>query len=838
MRKQDLSYLCEESKKSVSLEPSYAMLISQHWLKELVDFSCTPEELERILTMLGLEVEKIERPGEKLNGFVVGEVLTKEKHPNADKLSVCTVAVGANVINTIVCGAPNVAAGQKVPVALGGAVVPNGGFTIEKRKLRGVESNGMICSKSELGIADESDGIWELPTDAPVGEPLAAYLGLDDILYEISITPNRSDCLSHLGIAREIAAYFNVPLRKPLATVNEDAALQTQDYITIRIDDTDGCQRFAGRVVRGVKIGESPKWLKDRITACGLRSINNVVDVTNYVMLECGKPIHAFDLDMIAGKTLIVKQANAGEKFTTLDGKERTLDASMVMVCDGEKSSAVGGIMGGLHSEITDATVNVMIESAYFAPSSIRRTAKKLSITSDAAYRFERGVDMETVVFAADRAAELIQKVAGGQIASGVVDVYPTKHPEKHVSVRYARANTLIGKEIAPSEQRSLLERLGFAVLSYDETSATYRAPSYRVDVEAEIDCIEEIARLYGYDNIAPALVSRVNLRGEQTPKQYAPLPFLEEVSAFFRANGFTDIVTQNMIDPKSAAMFTEHPVRIANPLGEELSCMRPSLVPSMLKTIERNHRYGKKNLRLFELGATFQSVPHTQKTFIGGVLEQRHCIAALTGTILPQKAWDAPERSTDFYDAKGIVESLVAVCRLENATVQPATNLALYPLFSPNTVELIVDGKSVGCAGEIAASVLKAFDIGMPVVACVVNMSLLSDVATKARKYAPVSPFPTVARDLAFVVDTSVEAARIHELIVKSGGSYLRSVRPFDVFAGKVAREALGEGKKSIAFALEFNSAEKTLEDAEIESAIGAITQSVQTSLGAVLRS
>lgn len=813
------------------------MLISQQWLKELVDFTCSPEELERILTMLGLEVEKIERPGEKLKGFVVGEVLTKEKHPNADKLSVCTVAVGGGVENTIVCGAPNVAAGQKVPIALSGAIVPNGGFTIEKRKLRGVESNGMICSTSELGLSDEADGIWELPADAPVGESLAAYLGMDDVLYEISITPNRADCLSHLGIAREIAAYFNVPLRKPVANVKEDTSLKVQDYITVRIEDADGCHRFAGRVVLGVKIGESPKWLKDRIAACGLRSINNVVDVTNYVMLECGKPIHGFDLDTIAGKTLIIKKATDGEKFTTLDGKERTLDSSMVMMADAEKNSGLGGVMGGLHSEITDATVNVLIESAYFKPSSIRRTAKKLGITSDAAYRFERGVDMDTVVFAADRAAELIQKVAGGQIASGFVDIYPTQYPEKQATVRYARANMLIGKEIPALEQRSLMERLGFVIVRHDDVSATYGIPTYRVDVETETDCIEEIARLHGYNNIAPALVSRVNLSGEQTPKQYAPLPFVEELSAFFRSNGFTDIVTQNMIDPKSAALFTPTPVRIGNPLGEELSCMRPSLLPSILRTLERNHRYGQKNLRLAEFGAVFQTVPHSEATFIGGVLEERHLAAALTGTVQASKVWDAPERPIDFYDAKGILESVIAVCRLENAVIQPASNLAAYPLFSANAVELIAQGKSVGCAGEIANAALKAFDIGMPVVACVVNLSALSEAGAKVRKYALVSPFPTVARDVAFVLNASVDAGSVETVIARNGGQYLRRVRVFDVFAGKPAQQALGEGKKSVAFALEFNSHEKTLEDAEVESAVLSIVKSVETSFGAALR-
>jgi phenylalanyl-tRNA synthetase beta chain len=822
------------------------MLISQHWLKELVDFTCSPDELEQILTMLGLEVEKIERPGEQLRGFVVGEVLTKEKHPNADKLSVCTVAVtterATGTINTIVCGAPNVAAGQKVPVALGGAVVPNGGFTIEKRKLRGVESNGMICSKSELGLAGESDGIWELPSDAPVGKPLAEYLSMDDVIYDISITPNRSDCLSHLGIAREIAAYLDVPLRKPVATVQEDASLHTEDCITVRIEDAAGCHRFAGRIVRGVQIGESPKWLKDRIAACGLRSINNVVDVTNYVMLECGKPIHAFDLDMLTGATIVVKAAIEGEKFTTLDGKERTLTASMVMVADAEKHSAIGGIMGGLHSEITDGTVNVLIESAYFHPSSVRKTAKTLGITSDAAYRFERGVDMETVIFAADRAAELIQRVAGGIITSGVVDIYPTSHPEKQAIVRFARTTMLIGKEITQAEVSGLLVRLGFVILHQDDNALTVRIPTYRVDIETETDIIEEIARLHGYDNIAPALVSRVNLSGEQTPKQYEPLPFITELSEFFRANGFVDIVTQTMIDPKSATLFTAQPVRIANPLGDELSCLRPSLVPSVLRVIERNYRYGQKNLRLFESGVTFHSIEaadgsFTEPSFIGGVREERHVIAALSGNAAQHKHWNGGDRAVDFYDIKGILESIVGVCGLANARIVPATDASIHAVFSANTVEMHIGGSVIGVAGEIAQTTLKAFDIETAVFACVVNMSALANVQQRTRRYAAVSAFPTVARDLAFVLDTSVEAGFVRETILMSGGEFLRDVRVFDVFEGKTAQQTLGEGKKSIAFALEFNSTGRTLEETDIEASIKAVVVNVTAKCGASLR-
>lgn len=811
------------------------MLISQNWLKEFVDFTASPEELERILTMLGLEVEKIERPGEKLVNFVVGEVVSKEKHPNADKLSVCTVNVGGGVENTIVCGAANVAAGQKVPVALNGAVVPSGGFTIEKRKLRGIESNGMICSKSELGFAETSDGIWELEADAPVGESLAKYLALDDVLYEISITPNRADCLSHLGIAREIAAYFNVPLKKPSVKVNDDASTKTSDFITIKIEDTEVCWRFSSRVVRGVKIAPSPKWLQDRLNACGQRPINNVVDVTNYVMLECGKPIHAFDADKVAQKTLIVRRAAEGQKFRTLDGKDRILDAQMTMVADAERSSAIGGIMGGEISEISDETVNVCIESAIWKPSAIRRTAKKLGISSDASYRFERGVDTETCLYAAERAAMLIQEIAGGTIPSEVIDIIAVPQPPKQATVRFVRANMLIGKEIAADEQAELLTRLGCAISSRTETEMQVQIPTYRVDIETETDLIEEIARLHGYDNIAPALVSRVNLSGEQTPKQYQTLPFAEDLARFFRANGFFDIVTQNMIDPKAASFFTEQPIRIANPLGEELSVMRPSLLPSMLRVIERNHRFGQKNLRLVEIGASFNST--AEPSFIHGIKEETHICAALTGGSAPHKYWDSAERSFDFYDAKGMLESVVEVCGFADAKIEQVRDLAAYPLFSANAVELLVNGIAVGVAGEIAPSALKTFGVEMPVFAMVVNISRLATMDAKQRTYSSVSPYPTVQRDLAFVLDTSVDAGLVKDLILQSASNILRDVRIFDVFQGKHALQTLGDGKKSVAYSLTFNSSEKTLEDAEVETQIQAIVQHVQKEFSASLR-
>jgi phenylalanyl-tRNA synthetase beta chain len=841
------------------------MIISQRWLQEFTEIPCSPTELDQILTMLGLEVESITNHAEQLRGFVVGEVLTREKHPNADKLSVCTVKISPHQVNTIVCGAANVAAGQKVPVATEGAIVPNGGFTIARRKIRGIESNGMICNQEELGLADSSDGIWVLPADAPVGTSLAEYLDMNDVLYDISITPNRADCLSHLGIAREIAAYFNQPLHLPAIVLSEDTTA-TAEHITVRIDDADVCWRFAARVVRGVKIQPSPDWLKNRIIACGLRPINNVVDVTNYVMLECGKPIHAFDLDRVAHRQLIVRRATDGEHFVTLDGKERILDSSMTVVADGERSSALGGIMGGQISEINDDTVNVCIESAIWLPSSIRRTAKKLGITSDAAYRFERGVDIETVVYAADRAAQLIAQVAGGTVASQPIDLYPTPQPRKQATVRYSRASMLIGKEIPPAEQRSLLERLGCSMVSTDEHSMTVAIPSFRVDVATETDLIEEIARLYGYDNIPPDMTSRINLSGAHTPPVLAPLAFKAPVSEFLRANGFHEVMTQTMIDPKSAALFTKAPVRIANPLGEELSCMRPSLVPSMLKVIERNLRFGQRNLRLFELGTVFSAVPaqtrNSVQTFVSGFQERQHLIVALTGAWTNHesgaKHWSGEERLVDVYDIKGTLEGLVRVLRLDNARLLPLkaiqqaeqdssgskTTLELLPdrgVFSTHAVEIVFPFSAsmpivIGYAGEISKTTRKAFDIEVPVLLCVLDFSAIARLNTTERRYKSVSAYPIVSRDIAFVVDASVEAEAIRQAILRAMGRYGRSVEIFDVFVGAEGR-SVGAGKKSLAFALQYNADDKTLAESDVEESFASIVKAVTAEFDASLR-
>lgn len=811
------------------------MLISQRWLKEFTDFDCEPQELAEILTMLGLEVENIHNPAAGLKGFVVGKVLEREKHPNASKLSVCRVEVATDTVQTIVCGAPNVDTGQYVPVALEGAIVPAGGFVIGKRTLRGVESNGMICSKAELEMGEDSDGIWILAQEQqnpPIttGTPLAEYLALNDVIYEISLTPDRADCLSHLGIAREIAAWFSRPLRIPEVPLQESSG-EIAQYVTVQNDDPEVCWRFAAKVIRDVVIQPSPEWMQQRLIACGMRPINAVVDVTNYIMLECGKPIHAYDLDTVKNHTLIVRRAKPGEQLTTLDNKSRTLDDTMTLNADPEQGSGLGGIMGGQVSEISDTTVNVCIESALWHPSFIRRTAKKLGITSEAAYRHERGVDPEIAVYAAQRAAQLIAQYAGGTIIPGLIDDYPRPQKAPTISVRYERASMLIGIKIPAEQQRELVQRLGFAILHSTEEQMTVVVPSYRLDVFAEVDVIEEIARLFGYDNVQPQMSSGITIEAQRTPEALQPLYGTEVMISHLLANGFQEILTQNMIDPASAAYHTETPVRLKNPLGEELSCMRPSLIPSMLKVIAFNQRFGQSHVRLFELGSTFAHTHKEQKTTLEGFAESRQIIVALTGNRTGEKHWSERQQSADFYDIKGVLENLFLVLRYSITTMEAVS--ATVPMFSADCLEYRYNGQSLGWAGEVATPVLQHYGIEQPVFLALLNLSALRTIPRQQQQYESVSPYPSVVRDLAFIVDKDLSAGVLQAAIKSLQMPIFRDAKVFDVFF----HESLGSHKKSIALTLTFTSLEKTLADKEVEVCISTIITTLTERFGAVLR-
>ncbi len=804
------------------------MLISYNKLREFVDFDYSPAELDNILTMLGVEVEKIYDNGKKYENFFVAYVNTAEKHPDADKLTVCNLSLSDKDLQ-VICGAPNVAQGQKVVLGVSGAIVPAAGFKLEKRKIRGVESNGMICSQKELELGEDSDGIWVLPEDAPVGTKIADYLDLNDILFEISVTPNKADCLSHLGIAREIAAYMNKTAKSPEIILNESTN-KTHDFVKVVIESPENCFRYSARVVRNITNIESPDWLKKHLALIGLRSINAPADVTNYVMYELGQPLHAFDLDKVASSTIIVKNANDGDKFTTLDGKERNLDNQMLMICDAEKPVAIGGVMGGQNSEITDDTKNILIESAFFNPSSVRRTSKKLSLQSDSSYRFERGVDIDNVVVALDRTAQLIHQICGGELTMGRVDNDPTVIEKKKITLRFARANKMIGLQLNNDDICNLLSRLGFVVLKKNSEYATIEVPSHRVDVFEEIDLIEEIARLYNYDNITPNYTSSIDFESEGIASHLSVPPLRRKIRNYFVQNGFNEIITQVQTDPKSAAIYTENPVIISNPLGEELSIMRPSIVPSMLKTVRHNLNNGNHNLRIFEIGKSFSLVDKNTKTHLEGFLEIEELCVALTGLSNPIQ-WGVSERKIDFYDIKGIVQDLFEFLKIEKYELIESENHD--PAFSKQSLAIKTKSGLIGSLGLIKSDILKRYDIDVPVFLAKVNFSALNNEKVKKSKYTPVTSYPVVQRDLAFLFDKSIKAEDIRKEVIASGGKLLTNVVIFDLYEGK----NLGDNKKSIAFSMSFSSLERTLTDIEVETAVKDVINKITTKFAATLR-
>lgn len=810
------------------------MLVSYNWLKELIDFDFGITELADILTMLGLEIDAIENYSEKYKGFFTAKVLEKEKHPNADKLSVCKVRINED-IRTVVCGAPNVEAGQNVILGLPGAVVPANGLKLETRPVRNVISEGMICSEYELGVSDEKSGIWVLPENVNEGISLAEYLGINDIIFEIGITPNRSDCLSHIGIAREISAYLayntgkEYEIKYPKIIINESPS-KSLDSVSVEIRDIINCPRYTARVIRNVKIGESPQWLKNRLTMLGQRSINNVVDITNYILLECGQPLHAFDLDLLKGNKIIVQSAGNKEKFLTLDKIERELDSEVLMICDGERSVAIGGVMGGLNSEINDSTTNVLIESAYFNPSSIRKTSKKLSIQSESSYRFERGVDIDNIIYASNRATQLISEICGGLPESGLIDVYPVKKAKSTINLRFQRARDIIGLDLSNYTILSIIKSLGFNIISEEENQIQVEIPNYRVDISLEIDLIEEIARLYNYDNISPDFTSNIDFSGKSVSAKLRVNPYREKIKSFLTFSGFNEIITQNIVDPESAGITGKSPFRISNPLGEQLSMMRTSLIPSFLKTIGRNNALGSFNIRIFEIGKSFHRKELTEN-FIPNVSEIEELLIALSGEISPTR-WDEKPRLVDFFDIKGIFENIKSFFGLRHLILTPSVEKSI--MFNVNHLNISLKNNLIGEIGEISREFQEKYDIRYPVFILRLDLSELRKTEIAENKYQKVSPYPPVLRDLSFLVEDKLPAILLYEEIVKLGGKLLKNLEIFDLYKGK----NISDGMKSIAFSMVFNSEDHTLEENEVTTIINNIIVQFEKKFGAQLRS
>ncbi len=805
------------------------MLVSMKWLRELVKVDLPTAEFVDLLDMTGTAVEAVRTAGEALDHVVVGLIAEKTKHPEADKLWVTSVDVGDGTMRQIVCGAQNFEAGDKVPVALVGAVLP-GGFEIKKAKLRGVVSEGMNCSSRELGMGEDHDGLMILPADAPVGTPFAEYAGLSDTILELEITPNRPDCLSVAGVAREVGAVLDEPWVLPAQTP-EESADRADAAVSVAVADPDGCPRYVARVIRGVKVGPSPAWLAERVTAAGARPINNIVDVTNYVMFELGQPLHAFDLGTLAADdrgsvTVGVRRAAVGEKLVTLDGVCRELTDDMLVITDATGPVALAGVMGGEATEVSDGTVDVLLESACFDSSSISRTSRSLGLVSEASIRFERGVDRTACVAAVDRAAALIAEIAGGAVAAGVVDEYPHPHVPHALTLRLARLTQVIGEEFDADTVAAILERLGCGVERHPDRLEV-DVPSFRPDLEREIDLVEEVLRIWGMERITATLPGGRGRVGGLTPEQL----WRERAGAALRAAGLNETMTYAFGDPDDLERLDwslaedERPVELLNPMSAEQAVLRRTLLAGLLRSVSYNQRRGVSNVHLYEIGTTFVTADGRKQP------KERTMVAGVLAGSWHLPSWNAAAEPLGFFDGKGVVETLVRELGLERYKVRPAEIAWLQP---GRAAEVLVGGEVVGWLGEVHPLVLKRFEASAPVTAFELDLGRLIRAARDTRPFTEPPRFPAIEFDLALIVDESVTAERLEQTARSAGGKLLESVRLFDVYRGT----GVPEGKKSMAVKLVYRAADRTLTADEVEGVHEKLVRKVSGALGAELRS
>jgi phenylalanyl-tRNA synthetase beta chain len=797
------------------------MNVTLNWLKAYIDFEFSPSELADRLTMLGVEVESVKHLGTELEGVIVGSVTSIRPHPNADKLVLCQVDTGETEELQIVCGAPNAREGMLAPVATIGATLPVG-LTIKRAKLRGETSQGMLCSEKELGLSDDAAGLMELSTDIPLGTPLSEALGLDDVVFELEITPNRPDCLSLIGVAREIRAETGNPLKLPTVDLQE-SGINIRDLTSVTIGAPDLCPRYAARVIQGVKVAESPAWLRQRLESVGIGVINNIVDVTNFVLMEYGQPLHAFDYHKLAENRIVVRRARDNEQITTLDEVARELTSDMLVIADAEKPVALAGIMGGYDSEITETTCDVLLESAYFNPLSIRATAKALGISTEASYRFERGADPGAVLAALDRAAQLIAELAGGTICDGIVDVYPGQQPLTEIQLRPERVNFVLGTTIEAAEMVQILDRLGFDV---DATGKVYQVvvPTFRSDVTREIDLIEEIARVYGYDNIPTTLPKGDIPVPAPTPKTEAR----RRIKHFLLAAGMMEAVNYSFCDPNcfdKIRLNADDPLRntlqLRNPLSPEMSVLRTTLTPGLLENAQHNRNHQIDTIALFEIGGVF--------VHDGEEKEPERVTGVLAGQI-GEGVYSDPYRHPDFFDIKGLVEGMLEVCGVVDWTLQKTDA----PTFHPGrNAEVLLGDRQIGFFGEVHPEVLENYDLPYKAYLFEFDLEGLADAATFAKRFEPISIYPKVARDLAIVVDKETLSDMPTELIYTTGGDAVDSVRLFDVYEG----EQVPEGKKSLAYTITYHSATETLTDKAVNTLHDEVVKRLNRELGAELR-
>lgn len=805
------------------------MKASLKWLGEYVDLSLDPEELARKLTLTGIEIDEVRPLAASVDGVVAGKIIQVEKHPGADRLVVCRVDVAQKEPLEIVTGAPNVAAGQIVPVAPVGTILP-GGMKIKRSRLRGIDSWGMLCSARELGLdqdlfsPESRDGILILPQDLTPGTPLLEALDLDDQILEAELNPNRADCLAMVNLAREVAAVTGGALHLPEISVPE-ANTPVEALLQVSVEDQDLCGRYAARVVENIKVGPSPSWLTNRLRSAGIRSINNVVDVTNYVMLELGQPIHAFDYDLLKGHKIVVRRARPNEQIITLDGQVRGLAAGMLVIADAEQPVAVAGVMGGLASEVTAATRRLVIESAHFDGASVRRTARELGMRTEASSRFEKGVNIDGAASACDRVAQLLALTAGGTVASGLIDIYPNPWRPKDIVLRPQRVNQLLGTSLSTELIKNYLERLHFEIQEKDD-QLLVRAGSYRGDITTEIDLVEEVARLYGFDQIPTTIPS-----GRPSQRPLSPLNALEaEIKDFLPALGLTEVITYSFINPAEwdrLGLPATHPwrstVKILNPLSADQSVMRTTLLPGLLNAAARNFSYNRKDLAIFELGRVFYPVrdqPLPQEELVLG---------ALVSGNTPGD-WQVKPEPLDFYYLKGVVTKLLGRWQIP-LNLKPLTDL---PALHSGRAAIIMAGEvKLGFMGEIHPLVQKAFDFNQRLYYLELNLKELASRRNLEPTYRAVPRYPAVERDLALIVPEDVPAGRILDLIRREGGELLQAVKLFDLYRG----EQVPPGAKSLAYSLTYQSFAKTLTDEEVNLIHQRIIDALAREVAARLR-
>lgn len=807
------------------------MTISYKWLSEYLPVPVEPERLGRILTSIGLEVESM-HPYEEvkggLKGLLIGEVLQTEKHPNADKLTLTRVNIGTGEPLQIVCGAPNVASGQKVVVApVGTTIYPTGGepLTMKIAKIRSVESHGMICAEDEIGLGESHDGILVLPPDAPVGSPAADYFNpFEDIIYEIGLTPNRMDAMSHWGVARDVCAYLSHHDKKdlkPRLPGNQGFRVENNSLpIRVRVENEKACPRYSGISISQVTIKESPVWLQQKLKAIGLRPINNIVDITNFIQHETGQPLHAFDADRISGKEIVVKNLPEGTPFVTLDEKERKLSAEDLMICDAKEGLCIAGVFGGLHSGVTETTRNIFIESACFDPVITRKTSFRHGLRTDAAARFEKGTDISATVLVLKRAAALVKEICGGEISSEITDIYPGAKPRTEIAVKWHYIKKLSGKNYHPDAVKDILASLGFELLKEGIDEIRVAVPGHKPDIHLPADIVEEILRIDGLDNIdIPGAITIT----PSIEENYAGETYREKIAACLVGFGFNEMLTNSITN---AAYFTEEEqqgmVKMINSLSAELNILRPSLFETALEVVARNLNHKNHTLRLFEFGKAYaQTAP-------GKYLESEQLCLVISGQ-KQEDSWQQKNLASDFYQLKGVLEALLKVTgvEMERPAVQEVPKLANHIVYSSG-------GEAVAGLGEVKKAILEKFGIRQPVFFAGINWSLLAGLAGKRTPSIRELPrYPAVQRDLALVVPREMSWGEVEETVQKIRIGKLRDIRLFDIFES----EKLGSDKKSMAVNFTFLDEEKTLTDKEIDGWMTRIMTTLEKDLRAEIR-